>query len=373
MSYFMQSNILQAEKDIYELLCNDDLYEFYIDSVHYAHYIIYTDNFGINYRVFIHDALLYNDIEFFVESFDTKNKLIILAYEKDLPMVILLEDNEYSVDEYNNYEFREVGKETEVIAPENNTIEELDIYQNSTDQIFNYDTVQLTYNSSENVYKDSLGNKYKIYNKDNSKINRIIRHYKLIQKNNEWYNTEIGKVQHSFVVSFIDNTKVPYCLIEVSQNPNAYNNLYQDDGFSAHNEHREEPLYFSRYYSQEDLKNKLKNDALLASYSYANKINKDYTEDEEFIGTINECLNNYNNTNNMYLRLAPSLDMRVSQYERALKINKIYTDYYNDDYIYQLAQNGQIPVFNDNLLYSESKYNYIKQNIETKQIRNLGD
>ena len=373
MSYFMQSNILQAEKDIYELLCNDDLYEFYIDSVHYAHYIIYTDNFGINYRVFIHDALLYNNIEFFVESFDTKNKLIILAYEKNLPMVILLEDNEYSADEYNNYEFREVGKETEVIAPENNTIEELDIYQNSTDQIFNYDTVQLTYNSSENVYKDSLGKKYKIYNKDNSKINRIIRHYKLIQKNNEWYNTEIGKASHSFIVSFIDNTKVPYCLIEVSQNPNAYNNLYQDDGFSAHNKHREDPLYFSRYYSQEDLKNKLKNDALLASYSYANKINKDYTEDEEFIGAINECLNNYNNTNNMYLRLAPSLDMRVSQYERALKINKIYTDYYNDDYIYQLAQNGQVPVFNDNLLYSESKYNYIKQNIEARQIRNLGD
>ena len=367
MSYFMQSNILQAEKDIYELLCSDDLYEFYIDNVHYAHYIIYTDNFGINYRVFIHDALLYNDIEFFVESFDTKNKLIILAYKKDLPMVILLEDNENSVDEYNNYVFREVGKETEVIAPENNTIEELDIYQDYTDQIFNYDTVQLFYNSSENVYKDSLGNKYKIYNKDNSKINRIIRHYKLIQKTADKINKEINFIDKSSI------KPINYSIIEVSQKPNAYNNLYQDEGFSAHNEHREEPLYFSRYYSQEDLKNKLKNDALLASYSYANKINKDYTEDEEFIEAIDECVNNYDNTNNMYLRLAPSLDMRVSQYERALKINKIYTDYYNDDYIYQLAQNGQVPVFNDNLLYSESKYNYIKQNIEKEQIRNLGD
>ena len=362
--FFMQSKILQAEKDIYELLCNDDLYEFYIDSVHYTHYIIYTDNFGINYRVFIHDALLYNDIEFFVESFDTKNKLIILAYEKDLPMIILLEDNEYSTDEYNNYVFREVGKETEVIAPENNTIEELDIYQNSVDQIFNYDTVQLIYNSDRNIYEDEYHNEYKIYGKENSKINRIIRHYKLIQKES---------VKEIVNIKFDNNITKEYNLIKLSQNPSNYNNLYQDDGFSAHNEHREEPLYFSRYYSQEDLKNKLKNDALLASYSYANKINKDYTEDEEFIEAINECVNNYNNTDDMYLRLAPSLDMRVSQYERALKINKIYTDYYNDDYIYQLAQNGQVPVFNDNLLYSESKYNYIKQNIEARQIRNLGD
>ena len=373
MSYFMSTNILQVEKDIYELLCDDDLYEFYIDSIHYSHYIIYTDNLGINYRVFIHDGLLHNDIEFFVETFDNKNKLIILAYEKDLPMVILLEDNEYSSDEYNNYAFREVGKETEVIAPEDNTIEELDIYQESIDQIFNYDTVQLTYNSNENVYEDSLGNKYKIYNKDNSKINRIIRHYKLIQKNNEWYNNNVGKIQHSFDIHFNDNTKQSYCLFELSQNPNEYNNLYQDTGFSAHNEHREEPLYFSRYYTQGELKTKLKNDAILASYSYANKINKDYTEDEEFIAAINECLNNYDNTKNMYLRLAPSLDMRVSQYERALKINKIYVDHYGDEYIHQIAQNGQIPIFNDNLLYSESKYNYIKQNIEAKQIRNLGN
>lgn len=364
MSYFMQSNILQVEKDIYELLCNDDLYEFYIENIHYAHYIIYTDSYGINYRVFIHDALLYNPIEFFVETFDNQNKLVILAYEKDLPMMILLEDNEYSADEYNNYTFREVGKETEVIAPEDNTIEELDIYQDSINQIFNYDTVQLLYDATENIYKDSLGNKYKIYNKDNSKINRIIRHYKLIQKEDETEKIDIN---------FNDEITKKYNLITLSQNPNEYNNLYQDTGFSAHNEHREEPLYFSRYYSQEELKDKLKNDALLASYSYANKINKDYYNDEEFINAINECINNYENKKCMYLRLAPSLDMRVSQYERILKINKIYADYYNDDYIYELAQNGQIPIFNDNLLYSESKYNYIKQNIEKEQIRNLGN
>lgn len=360
----MNSNILQVEKDIYELLCNDDLYEFYIDNIHYAHYLIYTDNFGINYRVFIHDALLYNNIEFFVEAFDSKNKLIILAYEKDLPMVILLENNEYSIDEYSNYTFREVGKETEVFAPEDNTITELDIYQESVNQIFNYDTVQLFYNSSENIYQDSLGKKYKIYNKDNSKINRIIRHYKLIQKES---------VKEIVNIKFDNNITKEYNLIKLSQNPSNYNNLYQDDGFSAHNEHRGDPLYFSRYYNQEELKNKLKNDALLASYSYANKINKDYTNDEEFIDAINECINNYETKKCMYLRLAPSLDMRVSQYERALKINKIYADYYNDDYIYQLAQNGQVPVFNDNLLYSESKYNYIKRNIEARQIRNLGD
>ena len=65
--FFMKQNILQAEKDIYELLCNDDLYEFYIDNVHYAHYIIYTDNFGLNYRVFIHNEQKKKNKKYFVE------------------------------------------------------------------------------------------------------------------------------------------------------------------------------------------------------------------------------------------------------------------------------------------------------------------
>jgi hypothetical protein len=368
----MNSNILQVEKDIYELLCDDDLYEMYIDNVHYANYIIYTDNFGINYRVFIHDELLYHDVEFFIESFNYKNKLIILAYEQDVPMVILFEDNSYSSDKYNNYVFKDVNTKPKVIATEECSSEEIDIFQESTDEIVNYDTIQLFYNENENVYKDSLGNKYKICTKDNSKRNKMIRHYKLIQKDNDWYNTTLGKNSHSYNIKFIDNTEASYCLLEISQDPNKYNNLYQDEGFSAHNEHREEPIYFSRYYSQEELKNKLKNDALLASYSYANKINKDYTKDEDFMSAINECVNNYDNKKCIYLRLAPSVDMRISQYERALKINKIYSAY-NNDYINKLAQDSQIPIFNDNLLYSESKYNYIKHNIEAEPIRNLGD
>ena len=75
----------------------------------------------------------------------------------------------------------------------------------------------------------------------------------------------------------------------------------------------------------------------------------------------------------MYIRLAPSIDMRVSQYERVLKINRIYESYFDDDYVYHIAQHGEIPIFNDNLLYSESKYNYIKQNIESDKIRNLNN
>ena len=394
--FFMKQNILQAEKDIYELLCNDDLYEFYIDNVHYAHYIIYTDNFGINYRVFIHDGLINHNIEFFVESFDYTNKLILLAYEEDLPMLILLEDNENDSDKYGIYTFREVGKETEAVAPENNTIDEININTESTDQIFNFDTVKLTYDATDNVYKDDVGNIYKIYNKDNSKINNIIRHYKLIQKNNTWYNSEQERVNHSKLIHFNDNTSNTYCLINISQNPLEYdddinpynwtdeerefynnhgyyqkNSFYQDNGFLAHNKHRDNPLYFSRYYSLEELKKKLINDTLLASYSYANQINKDYAQDEEFIEAINNCVTNYNSNNYMYIRLAPSIDMRISQYERVLKINRIYESYSDDDYVYQIAQNGEIPIFNDNLLYSESKYNYIKQNIESDKIRNL--
>ena len=126
-------------------------------------------------------------------------------------------------------------------------------------------------------------------------------------------------------------------------------------------------------YTLEELKKKLINDALLASYRYANQLNKDYAQDKEFIEAINNCVTNYNDNNYMYIRLAPSIDMRVSQYERVLKINRIYESYFDDDYVYHIAQHGEIPIFNDNLLYSESKYNYIKQNIESDKIRNLNN
>jgi hypothetical protein len=335
----MNTLTIKAENDIYELLCNDDLYEFTIDNIHYANYIIYTDNYGINYRVFIHDALLYNDIEFFVETFDYKNKLIILAYEKDLPMIALFEDNGNSAN--NNYIFREVGKQTEA-----DTI------------------IQLSYNDQKNIYEDTNHNEYKVFTKDNSKINKIIRHYKLIQKSAD-------KNKQEQIVNFNDESLTNYLMIQLSQNPENFSNVYQDEGFSLYNEYRDESIYFSKYNSIEELKNKLENDALLASYSCANKINKDYFNDGEFIEAINNCVNNYPQSGNMYIRLAPSIDKRISQYERLLKINRIYTDYYNNDFIYGLAQKGEIPIFNDNLLYSESKYNYIKYNIESDKIRNL--
>jgi hypothetical protein len=47
-----------------------------------------------------------------------------------------------------------------------------------------------------------------------------------------------------------------------------------------------------------------------------------------------------------------------------LKINKIYTDYYNEEFIHRIAQQEQIPIFNDNLLYSDSKYQYIMNHLE---------
>lgn len=352
----MNTLTIKAENDIYELLYNDNLYEFTIDNLHYANYIIYTDNFGINYRIFIHDALLYNDIEFFIETFDYQNKLIILAYEKDLPMIVLLEDNENSADKYNNYIFKEVGKHTEALCTEDD----------SENQLFNYDTIQLSYNSQKNIYEDINHNEYKIFTKGNSKINKIIRHYKLIQKS-------VDNDKQDQIVNFNDESLIRYSIIQLSQNPENFSNVYQDEGFLSHNEHRDESIYFSRYKSIEELKSKLENDAILASYSYANTINRDYFNDKEFTEAINNCVNNYLQSGHMYIRLAPSIDKRIRQYERLLKINRIYTDYYNDDFIYSLAQKGEIPIFNDNLLYSESKYNYIKDNIESNKIRNLGN
>lgn len=378
MPIFMQT-LINSENDIYELLLNTSMYEFDVDNIHYSNYIIFKDNFDIYYRVFIHNGLLGNDIDFFIDSFNTDNKLILLAYEKDLPMLILMDDNEQNSDKFNNYVFRHVGKVTEVLSNEENITEDIDILIETQDKVFNYDIVSLKYDSTRNVYFNTYIDddnneqriEYEIYNKDNSQVKKVLRHYKLIQK--KFNEQEIS--QYS-VPTKNQNTieYVQYNIKFLSQNPNNYNaNIYQDEGLSVHNEFRDNKLIFTRYYSVEDLQNKLKDNANLAAFNYANKLNKDYVVEEDFISSIQECFNNYDANNYMYFRLAPSLDMRVSQYERVLKINRIYTDYEDDEYVHELAEEGQIPIFNDNLIYSMNKYKYINQNIEKEQIRNLGN
>ena len=377
MPIFMQT-LINSENDIYELLLNTSMYEFDVDNIHYSNYIIFKDNFDIYYRVFIHNGLLGNDIDFFIDSFNTDNKLILLAYEKDLPMLILMDDNEQNSDKFNNYIFRNVGKVTEVLSTEENTIEDIDILIETQDKVFNYNIVSLKYDSIKNVYFNTYIDdnneqriEYEIYNKDNSQVKKVLRHYKLIQK--KFNEQEIS--QYSIPTKNQNTIEyVQYDIKFLSQNPNNYNaNIYQDEGLNVHNEFRDNTLIFTRYYSVEDLQNKLKDNANLAAFNYANKLNKDYVVEEDFISSVQECFNNYDSNNYMYFRLAPSLDMRVSQYERVLKINRIYTDYEDDEYVHQLAEEGQIPIFNDNLIYSMNKYKYINQNIEKEQIRNLGN
>ncbi len=347
--FFMYSDI-KNENDIYELLLNDNLFELYIDNKIYNHYIIYTDNFGVSYRVFIHNDLLYNDIEFFIDSFNYQNKFIILAYKKDLPMIVLFENNDNDVDKYDNYTFKEVGKITEALAPEDSYADDIDIYQYTYNQIFNYDTISLTYNGE--YYIDNIGNIYTIYDKDTVQPKKIIRHYKIIKKN--FINNDNQNV------FFKDGTYKNYHILDINQNPNYYqDNLYQDNGNSSHNNFKDNKLNFTKYNSLEDLKQQIHNDRTLSSYNYLNSIN-DNIKESDFIFSINEAESNYNQLNHMYIRLAPSIDMKISQYDRILKINKLYQNLYNDEYNNKLLNNCEIPIYNDNLLYSKYKYDYLK-------------
>ena len=78
----------------------------------------------------------------------------------------------------------------------------------------------------------------------------------------------------------------------------------------------------------------------------------EYANDNEFIELIEEYNYRYHLMHYMYLRLAPSIDMKISQYERVLKINNLYQEHYNEEYNSKLLDNCEIPIYNDNIFYS---------------------
>lgn len=434
---------LKPAKDIYEICFDNSLYNIEIDGIEYSKYIVYTDVLGVNYKVFIHDNLINekSNIEFFIDNSNTNNRLILLAYEEDLPMYILTENNNDQDNIANHYTIRSVGTLTELLSDESlnipnealigatepvgetgetgetGTNEEIEIDLNVNDvlsydsehndfiddignyPLLNYETVKLFYNKyldeenneidegnyclldeneNERTINSIVLQTYDILSAENSKPRKIIRHYKIIKKQHNINNTRR-------IYSKPEDIYFDYNIKEINQNPVDYGydvenpnnlfvsdnaNIYNDEGLYNKNIYKDENIKRIKYKSIEEFQKNIDDLTKLAKYSFINDISKNYKNDETFISNINDVINNFENTNYLYVRFAPSLEQKDYQIRRMLNLKDIHLDNDdNKDYVDNLIKNAHIPIWNDNILYSESKCDYVKEILEDDEIK----
>ena len=135
--------------------------------------------------------------------------------------------------------------------------------------------------------------------------------------------------------------------------------------------YRDEKLEFHRYGSVEDLQNELENNSIDANIDYVEDLNKSYNEYEnsDFGESIRNVIDNYND--NLYIRFAPHPNIKDDQIKLLLADRNIYTKYNDDEFVEAIIEGEKIPTFNDNLVYSESKCNYVNAKYNEKFNTNI--
>lgn len=381
----MNYNITK-ETEIYQLLLDDSLYDVILDGEHYTNYIIYTDYRGIKYRIFIHDNLLHHNIKFYVDTTSIKDKLIALSFAEDVPLYILYEDNDHDENNLGNYVVKTTSKIPDVVGDEDDS---------NDYEAFEYENILLKYNSLSNIYYEYIDGQYKtykIYTKESTKINEIIRHFKVIKvrfydytdvinkyclyftgtnKLYNWYTSYNKAINayNEYITKYGNNLYIVnegLYIKDISQDPTQYGDkLYCIDGFSSNNMYKNATLQFNRYYTVNELKNKLYNENSIATYSYINKITEDNVETNDILNNIDYDLNN---SDYFYIRFAPSPDMKYTQAKRVFQIRHIFTDYNDEEHLNILVQKSEMPIYNDNLIYSQNKCNIVDDRLNLNMI-----
>jgi len=188
---------------------------------------------------------------------------------------------------------------------------------------------------------------YQLFDSDD--INKIIRHYKVIKKRNN------------------DNSN-RYVL---EQKFESYNdNIYNDTGISIKNNFRDnneigghsifDILNSEKYDSIDKLKNKLESLNQDVIREYKNNINLNDTLEESFTEEIDNIINSFDNDSKdyLYIRFAPNESQKYEQIERAFQIHNVselYDKRKDNHYAFE-----EIPVYNDNLIYSNKKCKYVE-------------
>ena len=221
---------------------------------------------------------------------------------------------------------------------------------------------------------------------DPNKLNKIIRHFKVIKRNDYDNTVNVTKyIKDENIIAYKYDAN-DY----LSQDIDDYNNSIVVEPFELYNVHKDYPKLVNQcnedikddqhnveidieenneseennktsiivfngkhYNSIDEIQNEIDDLTQEAITNYVRDIlsisnnTDDYTD-------IDEIINNFKNSinNDMYIRMAPPKSKKEELIKRILKFNNIGMSL-------DLALNDGIPVFNDNIIYKNGKYNYI--------------
>ena len=194
------------------------------------------------------------------------------------------------------------------------------------------------------------------------KINKIIRHYKIIKKNFNNSNDNIIFYQ------------IPRFDLEPSKNDHySYSNIfYSKPSNIIDNDYNRALDIDGPYIKIQDLKNSIDIEKNKAYDDVLNDVtNDDFTAEEK--NELNHIVNNYNN-DHYYIRLYPYDDNDHSYAEWKKLLIDHFINIINKEYLNNIEdketfyKENDMPGYSDIILYSESKYNTVK-NIEDNEFK----
>lgn len=204
----------------------------------------------------------------------------------------------------------------------------------------------------------------------NGTFNKLIRHYKIIKRNNyddsveEEIKSDENNKHNISIYNHID---------ALSQDTDNYdnkniinyiliNNIYKDVSLVQQcDAHKNFVLNGKEYDDLNNLKEDLQNKNNEANSRYMHEIEND---DFNFIDLfdLKTTLKNYinGNSNNLYIRMAPNKNEKDTVLKRLYYLQNV-EPIESINGIKHYLEDG-IPVFNDNIIYSNIKYNKITEN-----------
>ena len=195
------------------------------------------------------------------------------------------------------------------------------------------------------------------------KINKIIRHYKIIKKNFNNSNDNIIFYQ------------IPRSDLEPSKNDHySYSNIfYSKPSNIIDNDYNRSLDIDGSYIKIQDVKNSIDIEKNKAYDDFLDDVtNDDFTTEEK--NKLNDVVNDYNIYDHYYIRLYPYEDNDRSYAEWKKLLIDHFINIVNKEYLNNIEdkeafyKENDMPGYSDIILYSESKYNTVK-NIEDNEFK----
>lgn len=196
----------------------------------------------------------------------------------------------------------------------------------------------------------------------------LIRHYKIIKRKD--YNSNVNKLDdytyeyEDYLSQDTDNYEnkaiIDYIILQ---------NHYKDESLVNLCDHNKYILNGKHYDDINSIKNDIINKNANAEFNYINEItHEDFSSKDK--NNIKQCLNYYikNYVDDIYIRMAPPKDEKDIMLERIYYLQGIEPLVNSDDE--KLYSNDGVPIYNDNIIYSNIKYKKLTKNTVNELLEN---